>query len=91
MRSSSQGAAWHHCLPFPRPSTVIRYVLPHRSSVRLSVFNALGQLIATLVNGEVEAGSHEVHFDGSRLASGMYFYRLQAGSYVVTKKSALTR
>lgn len=71
--------------PF-NPSTTIRYGLPHRSTVQLSVFNTLGQQIATLVQGEREAGYHEVQFDGSGLSSGVYFYRLTAGDYVATKK-----
>jgi hypothetical protein len=57
----------------------------------LTVFNTLGQQVATLVNAEMEAGYHEVKFDGSRLASGVYFYRLQAGTYVETKKLLLLR
>ncbi len=76
--------------PF-NPSTTIRYALPHRSHVTLTVFNTLGQQVATLVNDEVEAGHHEVTFDASGLASGVYFYRLQAGSFVETKKLLFVR
>jgi hypothetical protein len=76
--------------PF-NPSTTIRYGLPNRSHVTLSVFNALGQQVAQLVNGDMEAGYHEVKFDGSKLASGVYFYRMQAGSYVETRKLLLVR
>jgi hypothetical protein len=54
--------------------------------VNLTVFNTLGQQVATLVNGEMEAGYHSVRFDGSKLASGVYFYRLSAGTYVETRK-----
>jgi hypothetical protein len=54
--------------------------------VLLTVFNTLGQQVATLVDGHEEAGSYEVKFDGSGLASGVYFYRLQAGTYINTKK-----
>jgi flagellar hook assembly protein FlgD len=61
------------------------------SLVTLTIFNTLGQLVSTLVNGEEEAGEHTVTFDGSNLASGMYFYRLQAGSWVKTMSSLLMK
>jgi hypothetical protein len=67
--------------PF-NPTTTIRYGLPHRSDVHLTVFNTLGQQVATLVQGEREEGYHEVQFDASELPSGVYLYRLQAGEYV---------
>jgi len=63
--------------PF-NPSTTIRYSLPTRSYVTMSVFNALGQMVAQLVNGEVEAGHHETTFDAAGLPSGIYLYRMQA-------------
>lgn len=63
--------------PF-NPSTVIRYGLPERSSVKLEIYNTLGQRIATLVNTELEAGYHEIEWYSGRAASGMYFYRLEA-------------
>ena len=59
--------------------------------VTLAVYNTLGQLVTTLVNGEEQAGSHEIKFDGSNLASGLFFYRLQAGSLVHTRKLLLLR
>jgi hypothetical protein len=71
--------------PF-NPSTTIRYGLSRRSQVTLSVMNALGQQVATIVQGEQEAGYHEVKFDASNLASGVYFYRIQAGEYVQTNR-----
>jgi hypothetical protein len=76
--------------PF-NPSTTIRYGLPNRSHVTLSVYNTLGQQVVQLVNGEMEAGLHEVRFDAATLSSGVYFYRIQAGMYVETKGFALTR
>jgi hypothetical protein len=57
----------------------------------LSVYNILGQPVSQLVNGDIDAGYHAVEFDGSNLASGVYFYRLQAGTYVETKKLLLVR
>ena len=91
--------------PF-NPSTTIRYGLPERAHVQLSVFNTLGQQVATLVEAEVDAGYHEVQFDASRLASGVYLYQLRvrgsdsalprvsrggAGSLVETRKLILLR
>jgi hypothetical protein len=76
--------------PF-NPSTNIRYGLPHKSGVQLTVFNTLGQRVTQLVSGEQEAGYHEVHFDASGLSSGVYFYRLQAGTFVETRKLILLR
>jgi hypothetical protein len=71
--------------PF-NPSTTITYELPKTSVVRLSVFDMLGCEVSVLVNERREAGHHEVKFDGSKLASGVYLYRIQAGSYVETRK-----
>jgi hypothetical protein len=76
--------------PF-NPSTTISYSLPHRSQVLLAVYNTLGQQVAVLIQAQQEAGSYEVKFNGSNLASGVYFYRLQAGSYVNTKRLLLLR
>jgi hypothetical protein len=74
--------------PF-NPATTIRYALPARSFVTLSVYNTLGQQVTTLVNDTQEAGYHEVRFDGVNLASGVYFYRLQTGGFVQTRKMLL--
>lgn len=63
--------------PF-NPVTTIRYGLPRESHVTVTVYNALGQEVALLVNGVQGAGYHEERFNGSSLASGVYFYRLQA-------------
>ena len=76
--------------PF-NPSTTIRYRLPSRSHVTLTVFNTLGQQVATLVEGEMEAGYHEAVFDASDLASGVYLYRLQAGDFVQARTLVLLR
>ena len=76
--------------PF-NPSTTIRYGIPHTSAVQLSVFNTLGQQVATLVQEEKEAGHYEVQFDASGLSSGVYFYCLQAGGVVDVKRLMLLR
>jgi hypothetical protein len=76
--------------PF-NPSTTIRYSLPQRSHVSLTVFNTLGQKVTTVVEGEMEAGVHEVKFDASRLASGVYLYRIQAGNFVQTRRLVVIR
>ena len=76
--------------PF-NPGTTIRYYLPQRAAVTLAVFDPLGRRVATLVAKEEEAGEHTAWFDGSTLASGVYFYRLQAGSYVKTMRLLLIK
>jgi hypothetical protein len=76
--------------PF-NPVTTIRYGLPYRSEVILAMYDILGRQVSRLVDGEVEAGYHDVRFDGTRLASGIYFYRLSAGDYVETKQLLLLR
>jgi hypothetical protein len=76
--------------PF-NPSTVIRYDLPRGARVTLEVFNAAGQRVGVLVDAEQSAGTHEVRLEGGGLSSGAYFYRLQAGTFVQTKKALLVR
>jgi hypothetical protein len=76
--------------PF-NPSTIITYELPRASRVTLTVYDILGREVSLLVNEKKDAGVHEVTFDAAGLASGVYFYRLQAGSFVDTKKLLLVR
>ena len=76
--------------PF-NPSTTIKYELPKSSFVRLSVYDMLGREVSVLVNGRRDAGIHEVKCDGSNLASGVYFYRLQAGDVVQSKTLVLLK
>jgi hypothetical protein len=83
--------------PF-NPSTKISWQSPVRSHQVLTVFDVLGNEIATLVNKEIEAGYHSVDFNasspalgGQALPSGVYFYQLKAGSFVETKKMILLR
>ncbi len=76
--------------PF-NPSTTIRYGLPARSHVRLTVYSTLGQHVATLQDGEQNAGEHEVRFDARGLPSGTYFYQLQSDGHTATKHLLLVR
>jgi hypothetical protein len=76
--------------PF-NPSTIISYTLPLQTLVTLKVFNVLGQEVTTLVNGINNPGINSVNFDGSNLSSGIYFYKLQAGSYTEVKKLVLLK
>jgi hypothetical protein len=76
--------------PF-NPSTTIRYNILSRSLVTLTVFDLLGREVATLVDGMQDPGEKTVTFDGSALASGVYFYRLKAGEFVQTRKLVLVR
>ena len=76
--------------PF-NPSTNIRIGLTQRSWVTLSVLNTLGQNVAQLVKDNEEPGYHEIRFDGSGLASGVYFYRLQAEGLVKSKRLVILK
>lgn len=76
--------------PF-NPTTVVRYELPAACDVKLVVYDLLGREVATLVNDRKSPGSHEAKFDGARLASGVYLYRLTAGDFVQTHKMLLVQ
>ncbi len=76
--------------PF-NPVTKIRYQITNNNYVSLKVYNALGKEIVTLVDEYKNAGKYEVIFDGSKLSSGTYFYRIKAGDYSETKKMTLIK
>jgi hypothetical protein len=76
--------------PF-NPTTTIGYALHERSHVTIDLFNALGQHVATLVEGEKEAGRHEVQFNASHLASGTYLYQLRVDGYVAVRTLVVLR
>ena len=76
--------------PF-NPTTTIRFELPKSLHVSLKVYDILGQEVSVLVNENRSAGVYEMRFDGTNLASGVYFYRLTAGAFVETRKLLLLR
>jgi Predicted extracellular nuclease len=76
--------------PF-NPSTTIRFSVPNSGVVSLKVYDVLGREVRTLLNEEKHAGSYSVSFDLRNLSSGIYFYRLQSGSFVDTKKMILMK
>ncbi len=76
--------------PF-NPTTVISFTLPEATHVKLEIYNVMGQLVSTVVDGYREAGSHTAIWSGSDAASGIYLYRLEAGEFVETKKMVLLK
>jgi len=76
--------------PF-NPVTRIDYVLPVNGNVKVSIFNSIGQVVKELVNGYQESGSYMVEFDGSALASGIYYYKLEMGRFTETRKMVLVK
>jgi len=76
--------------PF-NPSTTIRFSLNKPSFVSLAVFDVLGNRVKQLIESNVSNGQHQIQFDASQLSSGMYFYRLQSGDFMETKKMLLIK
>lgn len=77
--------------PF-NPSTIINFTIPNMSNVTLKVYDMRGNLVSSLINGELRTeGNYSFEFDGSALASGMYFYKIEAGSFSETKKMILLK
>jgi hypothetical protein len=76
--------------PF-NPVTMIKYQLPMTSDVNLSIYNLLGQKVANLVNKKQQAGYHQVEWDASGFASGVYYYRIEAGEFQDVKKMILIK
>ncbi len=89
-KPSSFGLGQNYPNPF-NPTTVIDYQLPVSSHVTLKIYDVLGREVATLVNKNEIAGYRSVTFDGSKLSSGVYFYRLEAGMYHDTKELLLLK
>jgi flagellar hook assembly protein FlgD len=76
--------------PF-NPTTVIGYQLSAVSNVELSIYNILGEKVTTLVSEKQNAGHHQVEWNASGFASGVYYYRIEAGEFVDVKKMVLLR
>ncbi len=76
--------------PF-NPTTTIEFALPKTGEVKLVIYDLSGRVVAELANGKFEAGYHKVVFDGAKLVSGIYYYRLKAGDFVSVKKLTLLK
>ena len=76
--------------PF-NPSTTIKFSLPTTSSVKLSIFNILGEEVQIIVNETKEAGIYTINFNAAELNSGIYFYKLETRNFFRVKKMNLIR
>lgn len=76
--------------PF-NPATNIKFALPKTATVKIDVFNVLGQHVTTLLNEKKPAGYHIINFDANRFASGMYFYTIQTDNFSKVKKMLLVK
>jgi hypothetical protein len=76
--------------PF-NPTTTIKFSIPEEVQVNLSLYNILGEKVKELKNEVTKPGYFEVEFDASMIASGVYFYRIQAGDFIQTKKMILLK
>ncbi len=81
---------WNYPNPF-NPSTEIGFILPATTQVRLDIYNILGQRVTTLIDAPMSAGEHSVSWDGRNASSGVYYYRLVAGSASQTRKMLLVK
>lgn len=82
----------HQNYPNPfNPSTTITFDLPKNENVTINVYDVSGKMVASVFNENVKAGSYDVNFDASKLSSGVYFYKIVAGSFVDTKKMMLVK
>jgi hypothetical protein len=88
--SLSYKLSQNHPNPF-NPTTVINFSIPESGLVTVKVYNALGQEVAELLNEVKTAGSYAVNFNGSNLSSGMYIYKISAGSFSATRKMMLLK
>jgi hypothetical protein len=87
---SDYSLAQNYPNPF-NPTTTIQFALKTASHVEIILTNTLGQKVATLADQDIAAGTHEVVFDASKFASGVYFYTMRAGNFIETKKMILAK
>ncbi len=76
--------------PF-NPSTTIKFSLPKQSHVKIKIFNSLGQIVETLIDIQMDEGYHEIRFNAANIASGVYYYRMEAGDYTEIKKMLIIK
>ncbi|HKB87379.1 MAG TPA: T9SS type A sorting domain-containing protein [Ignavibacteriaceae bacterium] len=92
--SSTSSPDYHLAQNYPNPfnpTTMISYSIPNDGNVSLKIYDVLGKEIKTLVNGYQQAGIHSINFAASGLSSGIYFYKMEAGSFSTIKKMLLLR
>lgn len=76
--------------PF-NPNTKIEIALPIRAQTKVMIYDLLGREVMTLINQELNAGKYEINIDANNLPSGVYFYKIQSGDFIQTKKMILTK
>jgi len=82
----------HQNYPNPfNPTTLIRFVLPTSTQLKLEVYSSLGQLITTLMDGNIGMGEHSIPFDGSQMSSGIYLYRITTPQGIISRKMTLIK
>ncbi|MDZ7378063.1 MAG: T9SS type A sorting domain-containing protein, partial [candidate division KSB1 bacterium] len=84
--------ALHQNYPNPfNPTTTVKFAVAKPGNVTIAVYNMLGQKVATLVNGYHQAGTYAATWDATGMASGVYFYKIEAGDFTAVKKMTLLR
>jgi len=92
MRMKPEGYSLSQNYPNPfNPTTKISYGIPKEGFVTLKIYDILGKEVMTLVNGNMQAGYYDAEFSGNNLASGLYFYKLESGSFKETKRMLLIK
>jgi hypothetical protein len=76
--------------PF-NPETVISFAIPSTSNVKLAIYDILGREVIVLVNEMMDEGRHDIHFDGSKLSSGVYIYRLTTKDFTASRKMMVVK